>query len=78
MTAAELWQMAAGRRREERTRLYELAGMVWTMTGDPMSKLELHEFLRCGAFPDPAGRQLPYNAEVERKMKEIKGGRFDV
>lgn len=72
--------MSAGKRREERTRAYELAGMVWQLTGEPLTQFELHEFMRAGAFPDPADRRLPCMPEVERKMQEIEanGGRLIV
>jgi len=63
--------MAVGRRREERIRTYELAALVWQLTSEPLTEFELSEFLRCGAFPNPADKRLPYMPEVEAKVKEI-------
>lgn len=76
MTAAELWQMAAGKRREDRLRAYEQAGVIWTLATSALSEREVAEFIRCGALSVKQER-MPYSAEVERKVAEIRanGGR---
>lgn len=52
--------------------------MVWTLTAEPLTQFELSEFVRCGAFPNPADKRLPHMPDVEAKVKEIveNGGRL--
>jgi hypothetical protein len=70
--------MAAGKRREDRTRAYEHAAIVWTLAMNPITELGVAEFIRCGALPSGKSERLPYNADVEKKVLEIQknGGRL--
>jgi hypothetical protein len=72
--------MAAGKRREQRTRVYEQSGMIWTLMNAPLTEAQVAEFIRCGAFPSPADKRLPYMPEVDAKVLEIErnGGKLIV
>jgi hypothetical protein len=63
--------MAAGRRREERTRVVELAGWVGALFGESASAYAIHQFVKNGAMPDGSDQKMPDDPEVDAMVAKI-------
>lgn len=63
--------MAAGKRREERERVWEQAMWVWAVVSDAVSPWGVGQYMQRGRMPSEADNRMPHDPEVERKAAEI-------